>query len=234
MRSLLTLFWWTILVPLDALWAFPWTFITRRIDALYRSAMWIAHSGLRIAGIRWKVDGYDRLDLSRNYIFMANHVSNIDPPLLIPLLPHRVTVLVKKELFKIPILGPAMRMGDFVPIDRRNRESAIASVREAEQTVRRGLHMVVFPEGTRSRDGKLLPFKKGPFYLALETGVPIVPVTILGTEKLLPKGKAIARPGEVEVVFHPPIDPQQHPDRDDLMNAVRNAIASALPEERRA
>jgi 1-acyl-sn-glycerol-3-phosphate acyltransferase len=117
MRSLLTLVWWTILVPLDALWAFPWTFITRRIDALYRSAMWIAHSGLRIAGIRWKVIGYDRLDLSRNYIFMANHVSNIDPPLLIPLLPHRVTVLVKKELFKIPILGPAMRMGDFVPID---------------------------------------------------------------------------------------------------------------------
>lgn len=233
MRSLLTFVWWTTLVPLDALWAFPWTFITRRIDALYRSAMWIAQSGLRIAGIRWKVIGYDRLDLSGNYIFMANHVSNIDPPLLIPLLPHRVTVLVKKELFKVPILGPAMRMGDFVPIDRRNRESAIASVREAEQTVRRGLHMVVFPEGTRSRDGKLLPFKKGPFYLALETGVPIVPITILGTEKLLPKGKAIARPGEVDVVFHPPIYPQQHPDRDDLMNAVRNAIASALPEERR-
>jgi 1-acyl-sn-glycerol-3-phosphate acyltransferase len=233
MRSLLTLLWWVVLLPLDALWAFPWTFITGRIDALYRSAMWIAHSGLRIAGIRWRVRGYDQLDLSRHYIFMANHVSNIDPPLLIPLLPHRVTVLVKKELFKIPIFGRAMRMGDFVPIDRRNRDAAVASVRVAEETVRRGLHMVIFPEGTRSRDGRLLPFKKGPFYLAMETGVPIVPITILGTEKLLPKGKALARPGEVEVIFHPPVDPAQHPDRDDLISLVRNTIASALPEDRK-
>src|SRR3954452_2149382 len=232
MRSLLTLVWWTILVPLDALWAFPWTFITRRIDALYRSAMWIAHSGLRIAGIRWKVDGYDRLDLSRNYIFIANHVSNIDPPLLIPLLPHRVTVLVKKELFKIPILGPAMRMGDFVPIDRRNREAAIASVREAETVVRHGLHMVIFPEGTRSRDGRLLPFKKGPFYLAIETGVPIVPVTILGTETMLPKGKLLVKAGEVSVIFHPPIFPENFPDRDTLVQAVRGSIASALPPDK--
>src|SRR3954447_19847934 len=85
MRSLLTLVWWAILVPLDALWGFPWTLITGRIDALYRSAMWIAHSGLKIAGVRWKVVGDEQLDLSRNYIFMSNHVSNLDPPLLIPL-----------------------------------------------------------------------------------------------------------------------------------------------------
>lgn len=233
MRILLTLLWWGILVPLDALWAFPWSFITGRIDALYRSAMWIAHKGLRIAGIRWKAIGYEKLDLSRNYIFMANHVSNLDPPLLVPMLPHRVTVLVKKELFRIPILGKAMRMADFVPIDRRNREAAVASVRDAEETVRRGLHMVVFPEGTRSRDGRLLPFKKGPFYLALETGVPIVPITIIGTEILQPKGKLLTKPGEVTVVFHPPVDPHVHNDRDDLIATVRDAIASALPAERR-
>jgi 1-acyl-sn-glycerol-3-phosphate acyltransferase len=233
MRSLLTLLWWMILVPLDALWAFPWTFITRRVDGLYRSAMWIARVGIRIAGVRTKMLGYDQLDLSRKYIFMSNHVSNLDPPVLIPRLPFRQTVMVKKELFKVPILGPAMRLADFVPIDRRNRDAAVAGVRDAEATVRKGLHMTVFPEGTRSRDSVLLPFKKGPFYLALETGVPIVPITILGTEKLLPKGKTLARPGVVTLVFHPPVDPKDYPDRDELMRVVRDAVASALPVERR-
>lgn len=229
MRTLLTFAWWIVMVPLDALWAFPWTFITGRIDALYRSALWIARVGLRLAGIQVRVIGYDRLDLARNYIFMANHVSNLDPPALIPLLPFRVTVLVKKELFKLPILGPAMRMADFVPIDRSNREAAVASVREAEETVRRGLHMVIFPEGTRSRDGNLLPFKKGPFYLALETGVPVVPITIVGSRELLPKGKILAKAGEVTLVFHPPVDPGLFADKDALMDAVRGTIASALP-----
>jgi 1-acyl-sn-glycerol-3-phosphate acyltransferase len=233
MRFLLTLLWWGLMVPLDGLWGIPWTFLTGRIDALYRSAMWIAHAGLRIAGIRWRVIGYDQLDLSRHYIFMSNHVSNLDPPLLVPLLPHRVTVLVKKELFRIPIFGRAMRLADFVPVNRKNREAAIASIREAEETVRRGFHMVVFPEGTRSRDGRLLPFKKGPFYLALETGVPIVPITIVGTERLQPKGKLLAKAGEVTVVFHAPVDPAQYPDRDQLMAVVRNQVASALPPDRR-
>jgi 1-acyl-sn-glycerol-3-phosphate acyltransferase len=233
MRSLLTLVWWLILVPLDALWAFPWTFITGKVDALYKSAMWIARMGVRISGVRTKMVGFDKLDLSRKYIFMSNHVSNLDPPLLIPRLPFRQTVMVKKELFKMPFLGRAMRLADFVPIDRRNREAAVAGVRDAEATVRKGVHMAVFPEGTRSRDGVLLPFKKGPFYLALETGTPIVPITILGTETLLPKGKVFAIPGEVTVIFHPVVDPKDYRDRDELMQVVRDAVASALPPERR-
>lgn len=233
MRTLLTLAWWTLMVPLDALWAFPWTFITGQIDTLYRSAMWIAQAGIRISGVRWKIVRQGQLDPAQHYIFMSNHVSNLDPPLLIPLLPHRVTIMVKKELFRLPILGRAMRMADCVPIDRKNRESAIASVREAEAVIRRGHHMVVYPEGTRSRDGRLLPFKKGPFYMAMETGVPIVPITLLGTETLLPKGKFFVKPGEVTVVFHPPIDPKQYSDRDELVKAVRGTIASALPPERR-
>jgi 1-acyl-sn-glycerol-3-phosphate acyltransferase len=233
MRSLLTLVWWAITVPLDALWAFPWTFISGKIDGLYKSAMWIVRVGIRLAGVRTKMVGYETLDLSRNYIFMSNHVSNLDPPVLIPRLPFRQTVMVKKELFKVPILGPAMRLADFVPIDRSNREAAVAGVRDAEATVRKGLHMAVFPEGTRSRDGVLLPFKKGPFYLAMETGTPIVPITILGSEKLLPKGKTLARAGEVALVFHPVVDPKDHPDRDELMKTVRDAVASALPVERR-
>ena len=233
MRTLLTLAWWTLMVPLDALWGFPWTFISRRVDALYRSAMWIALAGIRISGVRWKLVGRENIQPGRQYIFMSNHVSNLDPPLLIPLLPHRVTIMVKKELFRIPILGQAMLMADCVPIDRHNREAAIASVREAEEVMRKGHHMVVYPEGTRSRDGRLLPFKKGPFYMAMGTGVSILPITLLGTETLMPKGKFFVKPGEVTIVFHPAIDPQNYGDRDELVKAVRDAIASSLPPDRR-
>ncbi len=217
------------MTPLTALWGFPWTLITGKIDAMYWAAMWVARTGVRIAGIRCKLIGLDQLPMTTNYIFMSNHVSNIDPPLLIPLLPRRVTVMVKKELYKVPILGSAMHMADFVPIDRSNREAAIGSIQEASTVVEKGLDLVVFPEGTRSPDGSLLPFKKGSFHLAMDTGVPIVPVTILGTEKLLPRGARIARPGAVSIVFHRPIDPRQFSDRDVLIAAVRESVASALP-----
>jgi 1-acyl-sn-glycerol-3-phosphate acyltransferase len=233
MRTLLMLAWWTVMVPLDGLWGIPWTLITGRIDALYRSAMWITHAGVRMAGVRWKVVGERLPDPSQHYLYMSNHVSNLDPPVLIPLLPHRQTIMMKKSLFRIPVLGTAMRMADCVPIDRHNRDSAIASVRHAEDVVRRGHHMVMFPEGTRSRDGRLLPFKKGPFYMAMETGTPVIPITVLGTEKLLPKGKHFVKSGEVTIVFHPPIDPKHFANRDELIVAVRSAIASALPPERR-
>ena len=233
MRSLLTLLWWMIAAPLTALWGFPWTLLTGKIDAMYWTALCVARVGVRMAGVRWKLIGLEQLPMTSNYIFMSNHVSNIDPPLLIPLLPRRVTVMVKKELFKLPILGRAMRMADFVPIDRSNRDAAIGSVREAATIVRKGLDLVVFPEGTRSPDGRLLPFKKGSFYLAMDTGVPIVPVTILGTEELLPKGSVLARHGRVSIVFHSPIDPKGFTDRDELVEAVRASVASALPEGRR-
>jgi len=220
------------MVPLTALWGFPLTFLTGDVSALYRAAMWIALAGVRISGVRWQVVGRDRLE-NRNYIFMSNHVSNLDPPLLIPLIPGRTSVLVKKELFRIPILGRAMVMGQLVPIDRSNRDAAIASVREAEQVVRSGLNMTVFPEGTRSPDGKLQPFKKGAFYLAMDTGVPIVPITIVGTEELLPKGHYVAKPGRARIVFHAPIAPRHFAEREELISAVRSAIGSALPAERR-
>jgi 1-acyl-sn-glycerol-3-phosphate acyltransferase len=164
---------------------------------------------------------------------MANHVSNADPPLLIPALPRRTSVLVKKELFRVPLLGRAMRMARLVAIDRANKEAAIASVRRASDVIESGLDMTVFPEGTRSRDGRLLPFKKGPFYMASETGVPIVPVTILGTFEILPKGRFSIHPGTATFIFHPAVEPSSFADREALINAVREKVASALPEERR-
>jgi 1-acyl-sn-glycerol-3-phosphate acyltransferase len=218
-----------IFIPLAALVGFPWTFITGKADMLYRIAMWGAAAAIRMTGIRIVVEGRDRLEASQTYIFMSNHVSNVDPPILIPALPGRTSVLVKKEVFRVPILGRAMRLASLVPVERANREAAIASIGRAAEVLRKGIHMTVFPEGTRSLDGRLLPFKKGPFYLAMDSGVAIVPVTIAGTLEIMPKGQAAIRPGTARVIFHDPIDPRKFTDREALMSAVAQSIASALP-----
>jgi len=209
--------------------------VTGNARPLYWMATRLGRLGVQLAGVRIGVIGSEHLQPGQNYIFMSNHVSNLDPPVLIPLLPGRTSVLVKQELFRIPILGFAMRVAHLVPVDRRNRDAAIASVRAAADVIRSGLNMTIFPEGTRSLDGRLQPLKKGPFYLAIESGCPIVPVTLLGTYEILPKGKHLIAPEKAvaQIVFHPPISPQDFPDRDALIAAVRDSIASALPEDRR-
>jgi 1-acyl-sn-glycerol-3-phosphate acyltransferase len=233
MRTVLMLLFWSIATPIAALIAFPWTFITRRADFLYWCGISLAHVGIVIAGIRLKLHGLENLDPNGTYIFMSNHASNIDPPALIPILPRRTSVLVKKELFRIPVLGQAMRIGSLVPVDRSNRERAIASLDAAVEVMKHGINMTIFVEGTRSRTGKLLPFKKGPFYLAMRTQAPVVPVTITNTYVLQPKGQFAATPGTVDIYFHPPILPEEFGEMNQLMARVRTAIASALPEELR-
>jgi 1-acyl-sn-glycerol-3-phosphate acyltransferase len=124
-----------------------------------------------------------------------------------------------------------MRLGDFVPVDRDGRvESAKQSVERARQVMASGLHITSFVEGTRSRDGRLLPFKKGPFYLAMEAGSPVVPISIWGTECMMKKGSMRITPGTAHVVFHAPLWPRDFATREDLMAAVRHSIASSLPE----
>jgi 1-acyl-sn-glycerol-3-phosphate acyltransferase len=233
MRTILMLLFWAISTPIAALIAFPWTFITRSADFLYWCGITLARVGLRISGIRLRLHGLERLDPAGTYIFMSNHASNIDPPALIPVIPRRTSVLVKKELFRIPILGQAMRIGSLVPVDRSNRERAIASLDAATEVMKRGNNMTIFVEGTRSRTGKLLPFKKGPFYLAMRTQAPVVPVTITNTYVLQPKGQFFVTPCAVDIMFHAPIPPEQFGDNDELMAKVRTAIASALPSDLR-
>ncbi len=222
---------WTALLPLAALLGFPWTLITGNVNFLYRMGMWGAGTGVRIAGIQVRTIGMDMLDPAQNYIFMCNHVSNIDPPLLLPLIPGRTSVMVKKELFRYPLLGKMMRLGSLVPIDRGNRESGIAAVRYASQVIRSGVSMTIFVEGKRSLDGKLLPFKKGPFYLAEECGIPVVPITIAGTHFIMPKRRFAIKSGVATVIFHDAIEPKDFGSRECLMQKVRRAIDAGLPPE---
>jgi 1-acyl-sn-glycerol-3-phosphate acyltransferase len=222
-----------LVVPPAALIAFPWTFISGKIDFLYWLAMKLVRSGLWVIGIKTKVVGMENVDPKGTYVFMSNHVSNIDPPILVPLIPRRTSLLGKKEVWRIPILASALNMADIVPVERHNRDSAIQSIRKAGEVMRQGINMSLYPEGTRSADGRLLPFKKGPFHLAMETGFPIVPVTMLNTYEMMPKGSTACKAGTVTVVFHPPIDPKQFSSREELMQTVHDVINSALPEERR-
>jgi 1-acyl-sn-glycerol-3-phosphate acyltransferase len=230
-RTIAMLAFWIVALPVAALIGFPWTFITGDVSLLYRMFMFGAWNGVRLTGVKVEVVGLDKLDPAHSYIFMSNHVSNLDPPILTPLIPKRTSVMVKKELFKIPIFGQAMRMGSLLPVDRGNRDAGIESVRAAKQVVQQGLNMSIYIEGHRSFDGKLLPFKKGPFYLAMECGVPVVPITIAGTHAVMPKGKFAITPGTVTVIFHPPIEPNDFTSRECLMEKVRAAIDSGLPKE---
>jgi 1-acyl-sn-glycerol-3-phosphate acyltransferase len=230
-RTLVMLGFWAALLPFAALIGFPWTLISGDVSLLYRMTMWGAWNGVRLAGIHVKTVGLDKLDPARTYIFMSNHVSNVDPPILMPLIPRRMSVMVKKELFRVPVLARLMRFGSLVPVDRGNRESGIAAVRAAADVIRQGVNMTIYVEGHRSFDGKLLPFKKGPFYLAQECGVPVVPVTIVGSHEVMPKRRFSIKPATVTVIFHAPIEPKDFGSRDCLMAKVRRAIDSGLPVE---
>jgi len=225
------LVFWAVALPFAALFCFPWTYLTHDINFLYRTCMWAAFTGVRIAGVKVRTLGLEKIDPARTYVFMSNHISNLDPPITIPLIPRRSSVMVKRELFRVPIFGRIMRLGSLVPVDRGNRDAGLAAVRDALRVIQQGLNMTIYVEGHRSFDGKLLPFKKGPFYLAAECNVPVVPITISGTEAVMPKARFAIRPGMVTVEFHDPIEPADFGDRDCLMAKVRAAINSGLPPE---
>ena len=225
---------WAIALPIAAAITVPWALLTGNVEPLYRIGMWGAFTGVRLAGVRVRTIGRQDLDPRATYIFMANHASNIDPPLLLPIIPGRTSVMARHELFNYPILGRAMRIASLVPVNRGNRDAGIAAVRAAEQVVHQGIHMTIFVEGGRSFDGKLLPFKKGPFYLAETCQVPVVPVTIAGTHCAMPKGRFSVKSGEVVLIFHHPIPVSEFGSREELMERVRAQINSGLPEQYRS
>ncbi len=216
-----------------ALIGIPWSALRKDFRTMYGWGMKITALGPKAAGARARIEGTENVLPGVNYIFLSNHVSNLDAPLLLPSIPGMTSVFIKRELMKVPFLATAMRMGKYVPVSRGNsREDAQRSVDAAADALNSGLHMTIFPEGTRSPDGRLLPFKKGAFFLAEQTGVPIIPVVITGTERMMPKGSQRITPGEAYIRFLPPIHPQHASSREDLMERVRAAMEEELERRR--
>jgi 1-acyl-sn-glycerol-3-phosphate acyltransferase len=174
-------------------WLYPW--------ALFGGRNW-----LRLSGMKVVVRGLEHLDPKQTYVFIANHRSYLDTATLFCHLGRRIGLLAKKELLKVPIMGQGMGFVNVMAIDRSNRERALQTTHAAKERIRSGMSFGVFAEGTRSLPGQLLPFKKGGFYMAVETGVPIIPVAIKHTDGLMGKGTGQATPGIIEMVLLEPVE----------------------------
>jgi len=227
--ALRMLFVFLVLGVPAALVGIPWSALRGNFRTMYRWGMGIIRLGVRFGGIKVRIEGLENVPPGESCIFLSNHVSNLDPPVLLPAIPGMTSVFLKRSLMKIPLLGTAMRMGRFVPVSRgHSKEEAQRSVDAAAEALRSGLHITIFPEGTRSLDGSLLPFKRGAFFLAAETGAPMVPIIIQGTAKMMRRGSLKVTPGEVVVRFLSVVRPATYASREELMQAVRSAMETAL------
>jgi len=196
--------------------------------ALGHGGVWLA---LRLAGIRYRVIGRENIPPVA-VVFCSNHESNVDPPVLFEVLHRRLHILYKAELRRFPIMKTVFDVGGFVPVDRLDRERAMASISRGAASLRAGNSFLIFPEGTRSRDGRLLPFKKGGFIMALEAQAPIVPVAVQGGRDAMRKGSAVVRPVTVTVRIGKPVPTSglTIDDRDALIERVRTEVQQLLLE----
>jgi 1-acyl-sn-glycerol-3-phosphate acyltransferase len=200
-------------------------------DAFLVYGRWMMRVGKLILGIDVEVTGVDRLDRGTPYVFMSNHLSFLDGPLLVTVLDRPARVIVKRFVFRVPVLGLGMRFSGYVPLDKEGAGAGRRSITRAAQLIKeKGYSFLIYPEGRRSWDGRLQRFRRGGFFLALECGTPIVPVSIKGTCELMPRGKWLIRKGPVRIVFHKPIPMIGYTveTMGELMDKVKAAVSSAL------
>lgn len=231
-------YWWSLFVAAMLLLIFAppalvAAYLTGRRHWVYPWARFGARNWLRLSGVRVRIKGCEHLNPRETYLFVSNHRSFLDTASMFL---HagdgrRIGLLAKKELLKVPILGYGMGYVNIMAIDRSNRTRAIETVRAATERLKSGISFAVFAEGTRAQPGKLLPFKKGAFYMARDAGVPVVPVAIKNSDRLMGKGTGVARPGAIELVFLPPVSTQGLTTDEDitrLSQTVHDMIAAEL------
>jgi 1-acyl-sn-glycerol-3-phosphate acyltransferase len=211
-----------------------YTVISGNPDPLY----WAGIGGLmffvRAVGVRIRVVGTERIPAGV-CLFVANHTSSADAPAVVGAIPRRIAILLKESLFRYPLVGSAFRLAHFIPVNRRERDSALESLEKAIEELRRGQSFLIYPEGTRSPDGRLQEFRKGAVVMAIKAGVPIVPVACSGAHRVMEKRSLEIQPGEILVEFLKPIDAAAYSfdQRDELNQRVHDELAAGLPEDQR-
>jgi len=208
--------------------AFLFPLISPGENKVHKIAKLWARMLLWLTNTRVEVIGRENVLREKPQIFMANHQSDFDILIVLAHIPGQFRWIAKKELFKIPVFGKAMRNAGYIEIDRQNHEKALKSLDEAARKIREGKSVVTFPEGTRSRDGKIKPFKQGMFHLAIQAGVPIVPISIIGASEIMPKRTLKVKPGKITMVIERPVDVKGYTleNRGELIEKVRHIIVT--------
>ena len=211
--------------------AMLWTGISGNSALIYSLARFCIRAAGWMCGVRVSVQGRDKISHGTTYVFLSNHQGNFDGPVLLYAVPRNWKALIKKEMMSLPVLSLTMRQVQFVPVERTNPKKARAAIDLGARLLKEGHSFIAFPEGTRSRDGRLGEFKKGAFIMAIKAQVSIIPVTIRNSARIQPPGDYRIHPGRIDVIFHDPIATQGMTidSRDDLIRQTRNAIESALP-----
>ena len=209
-------------------------FITKHVDPLYWAGVKGVMFFVNCVGVRVRVKGTERIPQG-TCIFAANHTSSADAPAVVGAIPRRIAILLKRSLFEWPIVGQAFHLAHFIPVDRFHRESAVESLEKATEAIREGQSFLIYPEGTRSPDGRLQEFKKGTAVMAIKSGVPVVPVACSGAHRVMEKRKLKITPGEILVEFLGPIDPANYSldQRDELLREIHDRLAAGLPPDQR-
>jgi 1-acyl-sn-glycerol-3-phosphate acyltransferase len=208
--------------------------ITKHVDPLYWAGVKGVMFFVNCVGVRVRVKGSERIPQG-TCIFAANHTSSADAPAVVGAIPRRIAILLKRSLFEWPIVGQAFHLAHFIPVDRFNRESAVGSLEKAIEAIREGQSFLIYPEGTRSPDGRLQEFKKGTAVMAIKSGVPVVPVACSGAHRIMEKRKLKITPGEILVEFLGPIDATEYSleQRDELVREIHDRLAAGLPPDQR-
>lgn len=233
LRGLFLLAFWFASIALVAPFLILLVRVTGNENYIYSPVRMFIRAGLAMVGVRVEVSGLERLDPNQTYIFTPNHQSLIEVPLFVTYLGRNPAYLGKKEVFKYPVFGYGIKLMGVVPVDRSNSPAAVESAKLATENLKRGKSYVVYPEGTRSKDGRLLPFKKGAFMMAIDAGVPVVPITVAGATKIMPKAHVKVFPSTVRITVHEPISTAGYSRENvaDLVEKVRATVFLALGDE---